>query len=297
MATKTMTRAELAAIARLHGLPLLDHLPEPWIGATCRVFPWGDVVIKIPFNRPDAIQSMLIDASMSPFARRLGVRTPELLVLDESLDVIDVPFSIYRLIQPAEPMNPDARTRGDVWRVVGQQLAIVHAVSPADQGDFGLRQFRQSPAVDPRPWVDELAAAGMLARTDARWLLSHLDDLATSALDEESIALCHGDVNASNVLVDPASGEFLVVIDWAGAGWLDPVWDFAAVSLDVVPCLLAGHRSIAPLPADQSAEARICWCQAQTRLLAARQSPAGESAKHRLQRDIDQIRRFAAGLG
>ena len=35
---------------------------------------------------------------------------------------------------------------------------------------IALREFRQSPGVDPRPWVDELQEAGALSLVDARWL-------------------------------------------------------------------------------------------------------------------------------
>ena len=117
---------------------------------------------------------------------------------------------------------------------------------------------------------------------------------APIVLGHEPVVLCHGDVNAANILVDRAGGDFLALIDWSGAGWLDPVWDFAAVSPAIVPHLLAGHRAVAPLPDDASAESRICWCQIQTRLHAARQ---GTLAPGAFDRDVRQIRQFAGRAG
>jgi hypothetical protein len=143
--------------------------------------------------------------------------------------------------------------------------------------------------------VDELNAAGLLYESDARWLHDLLNELAPLVQTCEPTTLCHGDVNAANVLVHPKSGEFLALIDWAGAGWLDPVWDFASVSLDLVPSLLAGHRSIAPVPDDHCAEARICWVQVQMRLFLARSG--SNQTKSRLDRDLHQIRQFAVTTG
>jgi thiamine kinase-like enzyme len=115
------------------------------------------------------------------------------------------------------------------------------------------------------------------------------------AYRSEPITMCHGDVNAGNVLVDPTIGQFLAFIGWAGAGWLDPAWDFAGVSLNAVPPLLVGHRFIEPLPGDHYAEARICWVQVQIRLFSARSHV--DTSKSRFKRDIQEIRRFALAAG
>jgi hypothetical protein len=109
----------------------------------------------------------------------------------------------------------------------------------------------------------------------------------------DPVALRHGDVNAANILVHESTGGFLALIDWAGAGWLDPVWDFAGVQLDAVPFLLAGHRTVAPLPGDGTVEARIFWVQAQTRLHTALHSDQVGNHAVPLARGIRQLRRFA----
>jgi aminoglycoside phosphotransferase (APT) family kinase protein len=157
-----------------------------------------------------------------------------------------------------------------------------------------LREFRQTPEVDPRPWVDDLRDRRRLDARDASWLHRLLDRLAPAALEESPLHLCHGDVNAANVLMPSTPENGIVLIDWAGAGWLDPAWDFVGVPMEVVPFLLAGHRSVAPLPRDDTAEARICWSQAQTRLLAARSQADDATAIVGLQRDVASLRAFAA---
>jgi hypothetical protein len=263
----------LTEIARKHHLSFPKLVPAPWIGATSHVFPLGDYVIKVPFNAPDAIQAVMTDALVEPLVHQHGVATRELLALDDSHETLAVPFSIYRRIQPAVSLaeytgSPDRVSRA--WEDVGRHLAIVHRITSHDAVPIPLRTFRQSAEVDPRPWVEELNVAGLLHDSDARWLHDLLNDLAPLVRTYQPTTLCHGDVNAANILVHPDSGQFLALIDWAGAGWLDPVWDFASVSLAMVPSLLAGHRSIAPLPDDHAADARICWVQVQTRLYVAR---------------------------
>ncbi len=160
-----------------------------------------------------------------------------------------------------------------------------------------LREFRQSPQVDPRPWVDELRDRGILAHADAAWLHDLLERLATATLADAPLCLCHGDVNASNVMVDARTGEYRALVDWAGAGWLDPVWDFAGVALDVVPSMLAGRRSAAPLPEDGTAEVRILWCQIQTRLYVALGMVDEPAAISRIASSLTQVRGYASSLG
>lgn len=290
---------QLAAIARKHGFQPPSAMPVPWTGATGQVFPCGDVVVKVPLDRPDAIHSVTIDARLVPFVRFLGVTAPALVAFDDSLEIAPVPFAVFERVHDTvtlDTVRPGGSSRSEAWMEVGRQLARVHAVREGGAAPMPLRTFRQSPEVDPRPWVEELRGAGAIADADARWLRELLDKLAPDALADLPLALCHGDVNAANVLVDGAPGTFRALIDW---GWIDPAWDFAAVSLDVVPALLAGHWSVAPLIADGSAEARILWCQIQIRLHGLREAPADAATRQALGRHIDGIRRFArsAGLG
>lgn len=295
MPRPTIDLADLRRIATQYGLPIPAELPISWIGASSWVYPLGDVVLKIPFDTPDAIQCLTVDTAMSALMRRNGVRTPELVAYDESLDILPVPFALYRRVMDSITLQTanETITMQQAWREAGRQLAIVHAVTDQEEFPFPLRAFRQTPELDPRPWVEELRADGKLATVDAAWLMTVLERLGPIVLQAEPVTLCHGDVNAANILVHQESGAFLAVIDWAGAGWLDPVWDFAGVSLDVVPSLLAGHRSVAPLPEDGTAEARIFWVQVQTRLYNAVNAAARGTKPAPLEWDIRQLRRFA----
>lgn len=293
----------LIAISRRHGFAPPSAMPMPWTGGTGQVFPCDDIVVKIPFDRPDAIQSVTIDAGIVPFVRSLGVAAPALVAFDDSLDILPVPFAMFERVPNSTTLDADhavdASKRG-AWEEVGRQLASVHEVRDPDQVPLPLRTFRQSSEFDPRPWAGELCRAKVLDQTDAQWLDALLDALLDSiaprALADVPVVLCHGDVNAANVLVDHDTGRFRALIDWAGAGWLDPSWDFAGVSLDIVPAILTGHRSVAPLVEDGTAEARILWCQIQTRLYPLR-GAMGAAPETALRRHLDQIRRFARVAG
>lgn len=295
-----VTLAILGAIAAKHGCQEPSGLPTPWTGAASHVYPLGDAVVKIPFDRPDAIQAVRTDAAIAPLARSLGVQVSELITFDDSREILPVPYAVFRRIEhsvPLDRLNGDPSAGRAAWEEVGRQLAIVHRLVDPATVPIELRVFRQSPDVDPRPWVAEFQKSGIMNTNDAHWLRELLDRLAPAALDEGPVTLCHGDVNAANILVHERSHRFAALIDWAGAGWLDPVWDFAGVSLDIVPFLLAGHRSVAPLPSDHSAEARICWCQVQTRLYPIRGAAPSGPLQYQIGRHIEQVRRFARTAG
>lgn len=295
-----MTQPDLPQFARIaerYGLAVPGFLPVPWTGAMSRVYPCGDVVVKVAFETPAAMHAVRVDAAMSPVARDLGVRVPELVAFDDTCELLPVPFAVFRRVREAVPLSECAVPRHvarSAWEDVGRNLALLHRIPHGTPVPLLLREFRQSPDVDPRRWVDELRDWKRLDADDASWLHRLLDALAPAALGDVPLRLCHGDVNAANVLVPSTPGSGVVLIDWAGTGWLDPVWDFAGVPLEVVPFLLAGHRSVAPLPGDDTAEMRMCWCQAQTRLLAARSHTNDASAIAGLQRDVSSLRAFAA---
>jgi Ser/Thr protein kinase RdoA (MazF antagonist) len=113
--------------------------------------------------------------------------------------------------------------------------------------------------VDPRPWLEELVGGRLLLPAEAAWLLRWLDELEPLVRSGSPLAFCHGDVNADNIMVRPEEFEYLAVVDWDGAGWMDPVWDFVPLPLVAVPTILHGYREVAEVPGDSTAEARLLW--------------------------------------
>lgn len=294
-----MNHRHLSALCARYGWPVPDTIPNHWTGATSRVYPLGDVVIKVALDTLHASRSIAIDAAMNPVARDLGIMVPEMLAFDDSCDIMPVPYAVIRRVPDAIPLadlSPEHPGGRSAWEAVGRDLARLHEVPHGTPMPVALREFRQSPDVDPRPWVHDLETQGSLDPDDAGWLRRLLDALAPAALADVPLRLCHGDTNGENILVDAVSGEYLALIDWAGAGWLDPAWSFVGVPLANVPWMLEGHRSVASLPHDETAEARLLWCQLQTRLLNATMMHVAP-ARDRIADDLVSVRAFAAEYG
>lgn len=290
----------LPAVANRHGIPRVSRLPPPLPGATSQVYLLDRVVIKVPRLEQTAIASLRTDVAVSRIMLAYGVRAARLIAFDETLDLLPVPFAIFARVpgRTLEDAGRGASIVAPAWEEAGRQLALVHDVEPGNPGLDSLRRFEQTSEVDPRPWVEQLARKGALASstaTSCRALTAHL---AGPAREAGLCRLCHGDLNAANVMVAPDDPGMVTLVDWAGAGWLDPVWDFVGVPLSAVPPLLRGHRAHAPLPDDHTAEARLLWCRLQVALRSALTAPeAPESRSRCLARTIDDLVRFAERMG
>ena len=176
-----------------------------------------------------------------------------------------MPYAVYERVR-GEPLSAlerapeDGPRCGASWATISPCHTGVRADGPAGQ----LRAAGENP--DPRPWIADFAREGYMTPDEARRLLAWLDRLAPQAQAPVPPRFGHGDVNAANILVDPAALTYLALIDWGGAGWGDAAWDFCPLALRAVPFVLAGYRAVAPLDNDPAAEARIAWHHVQLAL-------------------------------
>jgi Ser/Thr protein kinase RdoA (MazF antagonist) len=242
---------------------------------------------------------------MAPIAASLGVRVATVVALDEALELLPVPYAVVWRVPgwSLAEIGRDVPAAMPSWEAVGRQLARLHVVTE-DAAPPGipstLRRFRQTPEVDPRPWLAEAGRAGWLAPETVSAWGRRLDRLSDRVLGAPPLRLCHGDVNAGNVIVDPADASLVTLIDWAGAGWLDPVWDLVGVPLAAVPVILRGYRAVAPFPGDHTAlaEGRLVWCRAQVALdLARRDGLSGPGGADRLVVALDALDAYAREHG
>jgi hypothetical protein len=67
--------------------------------------------------------------------------------------------------------------------------------------------------------------------------------------------------------------RYAMLMDWGSAGPGDAAHDFAGMPLGAVPFMLDGHRELAPLDEDTTAEGRIVWRHLQLGLWLARRGP------------------------
>lgn len=263
----------LRAVSERHGLGAETFSLLPAVGIFNLIYLLGeDFVLRVPRDHPVSASDARKEAIAVPVAREAGVRTPRMHAFDDSREALPVPYSIYERVR-GETLGLLARDPAalpGVWRELGRDLALLHSGVAEDGPAAGL-ELDEMP--DPRPWPEELAEAGYFTATEARWLAEWLERLAPAALAPVPRRFLHGDSQATNVMVSVGSLEYLAVLDWGSCGWGDPAWDFAGVPLRVVPCMLEGYRSVAPLDGDETAEARILWRHLQLSLYLLRREP------------------------
>lgn len=200
------------------------------------------------------------------------MRTPSLINFDDSRQLFTVPYLVYERVHgdtlESHDLDPDQVSR--TWRHVGRDLALLHSGVTTDDV---VTELQPEPIDDPRLSAEAAVEAGQITAVEARWLIQWLDRLEPEASAPVVKRFCHGDLQATNVMVDPTSLAYLALIDWGCANWGDPANDLAGFPLRAVPHVLAGHREVAPLESDGSAEVRILWRHLTLALWLLRRSP------------------------
>jgi aminoglycoside phosphotransferase (APT) family kinase protein len=250
-----------AAIATRHGLDAQSIVQLPQVGIINIVYLLGDdLVLRVPRAHPAHVALMYREAVAAPAARAVGVRTPRLVVFDDSLTLLPVPYTIYERVhgETLGLLDLEPAATPEAWRELGHDHALLHAgVSAA--GPCGSLAVHEE-SHDPRDLVEERASEGWFTTLEARWLGTWLDRLAPAATATVPHRFVHRDVQATNVMVRARDETtYLALLDWGEARWGDPASDFGAIPLRAVPYALEGHRAVAPLDSDETAEARIVW--------------------------------------
>jgi aminoglycoside phosphotransferase (APT) family kinase protein len=249
----------LHAISERHGLGGAGAVLLPSIGITNAMYALGGQhILRVPRNHPNVIATAYREARAVPLARRVGVRTPDLVVFDDSREIITVPYAIYERA-PGEPLGLLAREpheTTEAYRCLGRDLARLHeGVTESDVDP--CHGCALTPEGHPEP--EQLAAEGYFTAVEARWLAGWFDQLAPAMAAPVRPCFLHGDVQATNVLVQGLSNEQTAILDWGNAGWGDVAIDFVGLPLRAVPLVLEGHRQVAPLAGEETIEARILY--------------------------------------
>ena len=283
----------LHVIVERHGLEARRFSRLPKTGIFNAIYLLGDdYVLRVPRQHPAFVAATRKEAVAVPLARQAGVLTPPIVAFDDSLELLPVPYTIYERIrgETLGLLDLEPTDTPEVWRELGRDLARLHWGVSEDGPASGLEP---EPLPDPRPIPEELASAGYFSSMEARWLSAWLDRLAPAALAPVERRFRHGDIQTTNVMVRPGSLDYLALIDWGACGWGDAAEDFAGVPLRAVPSMLAGYRELAPLPEDDTAEARILWRHLQISLyLLSRPPQLGLSWAERPQAMFIEIMRF-----
>lgn len=267
-----LTDEMLAPLARAHHIATSQITPLPDTGITNKMYRFGEhLMLRVPRNHPYLFDLLRKEARVVPAARAVGVHTPAIVAFDDSCSVLPAPYSLYERV-PGETLGlldlePEATP--EVWRALGRDLALLHSqITPEALPPEELGRCK-----DLRADLKQLANAGHFTLMEARWFERLLDRLAPYALAALPQHFLHGDTQSTNLMVQPESLDYLAVLDWGSSGWGDPAWDFVGIPLRAIPCMLEGHRQIAPLDADETAEARILWRQFQIALWSFSREP------------------------
>ncbi len=257
-----------------HGLRSRPVIRLPDTGIFNAIYLLGDAyVLRVPRRHPLHDRALYHESIAVPLARHAGVRTPALLFYDDSCTVLPVPYTIYERVHgdtlghhDLEPEETPA-----VWHDIGCDLARLH--TGVDRNGPGAELGDRETLPDPRQLAEDLASGGWVTSSEARWFVRWLDRIAPAATASVEARFSHGDLQSTNVMVGSLSRQYAALLDWGGASWGDPAWDFGGVPLRAVPYLLDGYRSLTPLQDDATAQARILWRQVQLALFTARRGP------------------------
>ncbi len=250
----------LRAIGARHGLGPIRPRRLPEHGIFNAIFQLNrQIILRVPRDHPRFVEASRHESIAVPAARQAGVRTLELLAFDDTLEFLPVPFTLYERVpgQPLETLGLEPDAGCVVWRELGRDLARAHVGVPVEGAVRQLDDNKAAP--DPRVLIERRAADGWFAGLEVRWIGDWLDRLAPAALQPTPTRFLHGDSQGTNVMVRPRPLSYRAVIDWGSTCLGDMALDFAGVPLRTVPAILAGHREVAPLDADDTAEARIVW--------------------------------------
>jgi len=267
-----VTKEAARAIAEKHGLsgdvarmPKLGIVNDIWsIG--------GEYVLRIP-SELEYVDSLYVESVAAPAARNAGVRTPEVVVFDDTLDLIAVPFMVTRM-EPgktlgATPLSPTWDLAASEWSAVldglGEQLVCLHQkVKSVDDPNGRLNPWwLDSPDESLRRCIE----SETLSLDLATWVQALIEKLHT-AFDydpdgpTDHSVFVHHDTHPWNimVMVPPNGGKahFSALLDWGCACWGDPAVDFAGFPLWALPPLVDAYK-LAGGVTDETFEGRVLY--------------------------------------
>ena len=205
--------------------------------------------LRVPKNETMCLGDHRCEAIAIPLVLGVGVRTPALHVFDESLTILDVPFSIVARVHgndlSAAPFDDPT------YEQVGRELAALHA---ANLGSSGHPWLREPNEPDVEQLFDRVVRSGLLHSAGTVWIASlceRLDCLIGQHVPPT--VFVHGDVKPDNVMIDSSGNVHL--IDWGDAGFGDPAYDFQSLPMRSIERALRGYRMVRA--DDPTLEARI----------------------------------------
>ncbi|MGW4404692.1 phosphotransferase family protein [Nonomuraea sp. NPDC004702] len=252
--------ATLAAIAGLFGTTAEHIRPLPSGVANHVLLLGDDLVLRIP-RTEQFLPDLVKEAAVIPYARRAGVRTPEIVAFDDTCSVVDVPYMVLTRTRGTDLASldlPDADPER-LYRQAGRELGKLHRLTP-DTAPAPAGVPTDDGNADPWALTDRLLKDGWIDAETARWLAGWFDRLSPHLPTSPPSVLIHGDIAPQNLLISPRTAQLNGIVDWGDAAWADPAADFAKVPLTGIPAMLAGYRQETGIPTGPPTwEARVLW--------------------------------------
>jgi aminoglycoside phosphotransferase (APT) family kinase protein len=234
-----VSKAELDAIVAQHRLSIDGPtVPIESAGVVHALWRLGSkLLLRVPKDEAMCLADHRCEAVAIPLAIDAGVRTPRLVVFDDSLELLSVPYSVVEYIsgENLTDLRPIDDHYQRTYEQLGEQLALLHRPTVPSSVNPWLRMPGDSPA---EAFFDEVVAAGLLHVDGVAWLrdvCSRLDGVIAEAVSPPSVLL-HNDIKPDNLMIDEVGDVHL--IDWGDCGYGDPADDFHAL-----PCGLSSQPS------------------------------------------------------
>jgi hygromycin-B 7''-O-kinase len=228
------------AIARKHGvegevrrLPNSGMVNEAWL--------LGERHVLRIIREAEAEDEAEREALVVPLVRAAGVRTPELLAVDYSREIVPRPYTLYERA-PGTLLGDLDRTPEEfegLSRELGRQIARIVRVQP----DETVRSHLRTDGLDsPRPTLRRAVDEGVVSLDEAAETEALLDRLDELGGEEGPPVFIHKDLHPWNITVDEATGELASILDWGDASLGDASTEFASMPLASLPAMFEGYR-------------------------------------------------------